>query len=264
MTAIGYAQTPNPWGAAQTPATGAPQALGRYDGGCLRGAAALPVRGAGYRAIRLFRHRHFGHPDLVDFVRSFAEQTARQGLGTLLVGDISQPRGGPPVSGHRSHQTGLDVDIWFESLEEAAREGLDPEALDRRDPASMLKPDGRGLDHRHWHEVRALLLKSAAQYPSVDRIFVNPAIKRALCKRTGERTWLRKLRPWWGHDEHFHVRLACPKASPECIPQDQLPSGDGCDASLDWWFTDEARARQRRALASPPPLPSACSQVLQQ
>jgi penicillin-insensitive murein endopeptidase len=47
------------------------------------------------------------------------------------------------------------------------------------------------------------------------------------------------VRPWWGHHYHFHVRLACPDDSPGCVDQPPPPGGDGCDATLDWWFTDE-------------------------
>jgi penicillin-insensitive murein endopeptidase len=90
-------------------------------------------------------------------------------------------------------------------------------------------------------------LETAARQPQVDRIFVNAAIKRALCQETkGDRSWLRKLRPWFGHDAHFHVRLRCPADSPACDQQAPVPPGDGCGADLAWWFSDEARSPFKR------------------
>jgi penicillin-insensitive murein DD-endopeptidase len=75
----------------------------------------------------------------------------------------------------------------------------------------------------------------------VARIFVNPAIKRALCREAGpDRAWLAKIRPWWGHNYHFHVRLSCPRGESECRDQALPPPGDGCGKELDWWFTEEA------------------------
>ena len=50
-----------------------------------------------------------------------------------------------------------------------------------------------------------------------------------------------KIRPWWGHNYHFHVRLLCPSGSPQCREQAPPPPGDGCGKQLDWWFTEEAR-----------------------
>ncbi len=113
------------------------------------------------------------------------------------------------------------------------------------------------------------LLEAAASDPHVDRIFVNPILKRALCERAGgSRAWLGKLRPWWGHDDHFHVRLACPADSPACVAQAPLPPGDGC-AALAWWFDDKAQAERAKGhqsysakVGAAPPLPAPCRALL--
>jgi len=48
-----------------------------------------------------------------------------------------------------------------------------------------------------------LVIRAAAQEPRVERIFVNAAIKKALCREAkGDRSWLAKMRPWYGHDYH--------------------------------------------------------------
>jgi penicillin-insensitive murein endopeptidase len=48
------------------------------------------------------------------------------------------------------------------------------------------------------------------------------------------------VRAYWGHTYHFHIRIKCPAGESACKPQDPVPPGDGCDKSLDWWFTPEA------------------------
>ena len=182
-----------------------------------------------------------------------------------MSGDISQPRGGPMTSGHASHQIGLDADIWLRApvslkLSRARRERISSH--------SVVAKNRLGVNGR-WTESHARVLKEAARDGAVARIFVNAAIKRRLCetRRKEDARWLRKIRPWWGHDSHFHVRLHCPKGE-RCFAQKPLRPGDGCDKTLAWWFT-------REALYPPPPdpkkrrlplmiaeLPRACRAVL--
>ena len=38
-------------------------------------------------------------------------------------------------------------------------------------------------------------------------------------------------------------RLKCPLNNPDCRGQEAIPDGDGCDATLAWWFSEEARQR---------------------
>ena len=83
------------------------------------------------------------------------------------------------------------------------------------------------LEGLPWTPAHAALIKTAAEDPLVQRIFVNPAIKRALCRDPGhDRAWMSKVRAYWGHDYHFHVRLRCPADSPDCKPQDPVQAGD--------------------------------------
>ncbi|MBK8210735.1 MAG: penicillin-insensitive murein endopeptidase [Rhodospirillales bacterium] len=245
---------------------GPPRVIGGHARGCLAGGEALPLDGAGYQLMRPSRNRFWGHPQLIAFVTQFAEKAHADGWPGLLIGDLAQPRGGPMSSGHRSHQTGLDVDIWFlaappQPLSESQRE--DSSAL------SMVSEGGLTVSPA-WTEEHVRLLRTAASFPQVDRIFVNPVIKRELCHTVGQdRAWLAKLRPWWGHDAHFHVGLHCPSQDSECLERvPPVPDGDGCDASLDWWFSAEAREELRKGAGAPRPrptldeLPSACREVL--
>ena len=117
--------------------------------------------------------------------------------------------------------------------------------------ATMVVADSRkDVDPNVWTPAHFNIIKAAAGDPLVERVFVNAAIKKKLCEMAGpDRAWLQKVRPYWEHDYHFHVRIKCPEDSPECKHQDPVPAGDGCGKELDWWFTDAVLHPK------PPPVP---------
>lgn len=249
----------NEWAAIPGPSDGPPRAIGEISAGCMSGAATLPTEGEGYVVMHLERRRYFGHPSLIAAIRTLGEEAA-QGIGMLHVGDLSLARGGPMPFGHRSHQTGLDADIWFD-----LNPGLHARAdrLRSNVPApSLLSSASRGLDYRLWSGRHIQILKATATLPRVDRIFVNAHIKRELCRtvRT-DRGWLRKIRPWYYHDDHFHMRLVCPPDSSGCVRQNPIPAGDGCDSSLDWWLRQHPPGTAKPAPPRPV-LPAECRTVL--
>ncbi len=254
----------NPWSQVSQPVNiaGTAQSIGTYNGGCLSGAVSLPKDGMGYQVMRLSRNRFYGHPDLKRFIENLGQATASHGLGTLLIGDLGQPRGGPTLTGHRSHQTGLDVDIWFLLSQQAAKRSLTLNERETWSAASVLAYADT-INPAQWTQENAKVLELAAAMPEVDRIFVNPSVKRELCqRRTASHQWLRKIRPWWKHDDHFHVRLKCPAGNRHCVAQEPLPPGDGCDAGLDWWFSAEAKKPATGKPTPPPPLPALCNLLL--
>jgi penicillin-insensitive murein endopeptidase len=245
----------SPWSKVKSTAPGPAAAIGGPSNGCIAGAEALTDAGTGFVSIRRHRNRYYGHPETVRLVRDLGWALNRRTKNLMMVGDLSQPRGGLMSSMHRSHQNGMDVDIWF-SLTKSAR-SAEKKHPEQRDPVSMVAPSGNELNE-NWGEHQRFLLKTAAEDPRVDRIMVNPAIKRALCRsESGSRKWLRKLRPWWGHDAHFHVRLKCPKGSSRCKQQAPVPAGDGCDKTLAWWFSDEARTPSKKSSKKKKARPSA-------
>ncbi len=248
------------WGRVLTPTAGPTRIIGGPADGCIAGAARLPPDGIGYQAIRLSRHRNFGHPATVAFVQRLGKAAAAAGLAPFYVGDMAQPRGGPMASEHAAHENGVDVDIWF-NLD--PKPDLAPEAREEVELPSMVLPDKSDIDRARFGDNQVRLLRLAASDAHVDRIFVHPTIKRALCQGDGaagegDRGWLHKIRPWYGHDEHFHVRLSCPAGSLDCVGQSPVPPGDGCDASLDWWFEPHEAPKP----APKPPLPAACKALV--
>jgi penicillin-insensitive murein endopeptidase len=238
------------FGRESTPAAGPPRAIGSYDRGCLSGAIALPADGPNWQVMRPSRNRAWGHPVLIAFIERLAQKLPGEaGWPGLLVGDIAQPRGGPMLTGHGSHQIGLDADIWFTPM---PNRRLSPDERDGISATDVVAGDGLDIEPTAWTPQHRLLLEAVAREPLVERVFVNAAIKRALCREGGpERAWMTKIRPWWGHNYHFHVRLSCPNGSPQCRGQAPPPPGDGCGKELDWWFSEEARHPRPSPLREP-------------
>lgn len=259
------ARAGNGWSTVAYPLSGPPQVIGSHTAGCIAGAAALPLVGDGYQVMRASRNRYYGHPLLVAFVERLGRQAAARG-GRLLIGDLGQPRGGPMPNGHRSHQSGLDVDVWF--LQQPRERLLSRSETEEIDMPSMVRAAEGTLNPTRWSPRYRDMLKLAALSPEVDRVFVNAIIKQALCYSETDRSWLDKVRPWWGHDAHFHVRLACPPDSGQCKPQKPIPPGDGCDADLANWVRDiQQAALSPKPYRKPEPpsadaLPVACKAVL--
>ncbi len=222
------------FGRKATPAPGPARPIGSYGNGCLAGAQSLPITGPTWQVMRLSRDRNWGTPRLVQFLERLGDNAKKGGWNGLLVGDMGQPRGGPMASGHASHQIGLDVDIWFTPMPDRV---LSREERENNSAVNVVAPDGLDVDQKVWTHAHMEVVKAAAEDPNVTRIFVNAAIKKKLCSEAGtDRAWLAKVRPWWGHAEHFHVRLACPPGARECKDQPPAPPGDGCGHALDFWF----------------------------
>jgi len=248
------------------PASLAARTIGFYSRGCLAGGQALPVNGPDWQVMRLSRNRNWGHPALIAFLERFARKVPQVSHWPgILVGDMSQPRGGPMLTGHASHQIGLDADIWLTPMPGRELTRFEREEMSA---VTVVREDRLDVDPAKWTPDHVAVLKAAATDPAVQRIFVNAAIKKALCREAaGDRSWLTKVRPYFGHDYHFHVRLVCPKGESACKGQDPVPPGDGCDASLAWWFSESILHPKPGPIRPIPPitmaqLPRECEQVL--
>ena len=248
------------FGAAATPAPLAARAIGFYARGCLSGAKPLALDGAAWQAMRLSRNRYWGHPQLVRLVEQLAlDAKAHDGWRGLLVGDLSQPRGGPMLTGHASHQIGLDADIWLTEMPDRRLSEREREELSA---TSMLAADGLGVDPAVWTPAHGKLIRRAAAFPEVERVLVHPAIKKALCEsKEGDRSVLHKVRPYWGHHYHMHIRMACPKGSANCDSQPPPPADDGCGKELDDWFTLLKRPPRPDAKPAKPKPPLSLAQL---
>ena len=282
------------WSKAKKPSKHTAQSIGSYAGGCLQGGQLLSETGKGYTSIRRFRNRFYAHPHTLEVVQSLGRWVADLKMRTLEIGDLSQPRGGLMTYGHRSHQSGLDVDLWFgyppslqthvEKQVKKFKKGLkDSKKMSRKqknqlfdlEHPSVLMKKREQIDPKTWSDRHLILLYLATLDPRVERIFVHWQIKSKLCSLHKKKQldhvlknakayfkkkepnfdlnhdqWLRKIRPWYGHHQHFHIRLACPSDSPKCTPQTPLPNTAGCDRQFAWFSFAAQRKRKKEKKAA--------------
>ena len=208
--------------AKKLPSMGSPQAIGYYSRGCLQGGVELPINGPHWEVMRLSRNRNWGHPELVSFLKRTSAQLAKAtGWHGILIGDMAQPRGGPLPFGHTSHQIGLDVDIWYMPMPDRI---LSKEERENISATRLVAEDGQTVN-QNWTPADAAFIRTAAEQPEVERVLVNAAIKKKMCELEGKHhhAWMAKLRPWYFHTSHIHVRLKCPADSPHCRHQPPVP-----------------------------------------
>ena len=262
LVAVAASPQPPP----QTPAPGPVRVIGNADGGCIAGAVRLPDTAPGLQTIRLGHSSFWGHPDTVAALLDLGRRAQAAGMPDIYMGDLSGPRGGPLQGGHVSHQMGLDADVYLDLSPRPALTAAQREALE---PPSFVRPDGRDVVAERWTAQQTALLRIAVGLPGTDRVLVNAAIKRHLCNTvTGDRTWLRFVRPWYGHASHMHIHFKCPPGQPLCpAGPPPPPPGDGCDASLHWWFDllDHPAPPPAKPAAprKPPHLPEACHAIFE-
>lgn len=221
------------------PSNHKPESIGSHSNGCIKGAKPLPESGAGFQTTRLKRGRFWGHPILLEtMLTTFQSSYQKHGI-TFLVGDLGLSRGGPTRFGHTSHQTGLDVDIFFETIKAKLSEG----ARENIVFSSFLGKTGN-VDLKRWTSAHDDLIISFVKNNLVTRVFIHPMFKSYFCKKRTKlglsEDLLKKIRPWYGHDDHIHVRLACPARSEKCVDQKPPADTDTCGKDLQWWFTEKA------------------------
>jgi penicillin-insensitive murein endopeptidase len=225
-------------GPVSTPAPGPLRIVGgEATGGCIAGAERLPAAGEGFQTIHLEHSSFWGAPSVIERIKM--------------------------PGGHASHQLGLDADVGLDPRPKGILTISERETIE---VTSVVRGDQRGIDPARWSSAVTALLRLAAGLPEIDRILVNPAIKKQLCQEvTGDRSWLRLIRPWYGHRAHMHVSFKCPSGQAECVPMPPPPPGDGCDATLQWWFDQLDHPAKPETPAKPPKprvLPAACKAIM--
>nr|WP_246748535.1 penicillin-insensitive murein endopeptidase [Rhizobium setariae] len=260
------------FGAAKLPTRSDPESLGFYAKGCLAGGMAIPADGPTWQVLHPSRNRRWGNPRMISLLERLSREAhAEDGWNGLLLGDISQPRGGPMLTGHASHQIGLDADIWLTPM---PNRRLSYQERDDFPENSVLRRGTLYVDPNKWTQSHANLIMRAASYPQVERVFVHPGIKKKLCESwEGNRSLLSKVRPIYGHHYHFHIRMKCPPGQAGCEDQVNPPDDSGCGKPLAEWF-DRLKPRPAKKPEKKPvkptkptyltlkSLPNACTAVL--
>ena len=138
--------------------------IGFYAKGCLAGGMALPINGTTWQVMRLSRNRNWGHPNLVQFLEQLADQAPKTGWRGLMVGDMSQPRGGPMITGHASHQVGLDADIWLTPMPDRELTRVEREEMSA---TMVVAEDRKDVDPKVWkHDGQFAVIKASAICPA--------------------------------------------------------------------------------------------------
>ena len=220
-----------------TPIEAQARSIGFYSRGCLAGAKALPVDGAVVAGRAPVAQSHVGNPAMIAFLERFSRKAKAEGVWNgILVGDISQPRGGPMLTGHASHQVGLDADVWLTPMPDRT---LSREERETMSAVNMVTEDGLSVDG-------ALDAGAGGDHQGRRR----GAGGRAHLRQRGDQEGPMRDRKGPAMDEQgarllgaqlpFPYPDQMPGGRSGCEPQDPVPPGDGCDKSLAWWFTDEA------------------------
>jgi penicillin-insensitive murein DD-endopeptidase len=203
---------------------------GAANRGALHGAVLLPRAGAGYVTPEPWwsRGRRYGTAELVGLIMRSAATVEQHHPGGLLgVADLSTETGGV-LTGHRSHQSGRDVDLVFYALDPAgspfspdqhmAYYGQSGVGQYARAPSFSREIAERYFDlARNWALIRALLTDAESE---VEHIFVSSRVRQWLldyAQQIGEpedlvmraARVLRKPKGVDGHNDHMHVRVRC-------------------------------------------------------
>ena len=249
----------------QTPSDEPAQAIGSYSSGCLRGGEAIEISSSSFELLHPSRGRFWAHPKVIKEIEKISKAYLQESSRKMLIGDLGHARGGPSLTGHSSHQNGLDADIWFRTLKK--NKTL---AMKERE---ILKT--KSFLNQNLDKDVSSLLRLASSNVQVQRIFVHPRIKKYLCENQKRLKFnddnLSKIRPWWGHYEHFHLRFKCFESDKTCLAQ-KPPEGPSCDETLDWWFSEEAQHSGPTKKLSPPrnykkrfsKLPTECQLLLRE
>lgn len=221
------AEAQNPWEKILfSPAQKESQIYGSYTSGCLLNGEQLPQNGDGFVVVNPYRNRYYAHPQLTQLIKKWGLWASEKKLGKIVIGDIAQPAGGPLTGAHRSHQIGLDADIRFHLLP-PDKTIKNKNQWDSTDVVRCHKDKNLNIHYafknKKWPVSSTQLLQKIASEMSVERIFVSAGIKRYLCETlTDHPSWLKKIRPEWGHTGHMHVRLKCPEGTTACKTQPSI------------------------------------------
>jgi hypothetical protein len=190
------------------------ESVGRPSDGALIDGCYLDEVGPGW--VR-GGDRGFGTDELVAAVLWAIQRVQEQfpDTTTVYIGDLSADGGGraPP---HASHQSGRDVDVAYYV---AGTAGV----------RSFVRVDAATLDApRTWAFFEGLLSTGLLKYVFVDYPLQEPLYGEARAvgwteealvpvfeyPQRGSRTAI--IRHARGHDDHFHVRIACPVGDADC------------------------------------------------
>ena len=179
------------------------------------------------------------------------------------------------LTGHASHQVGLDADIWLTPMPDARADARRSARRCRR--PMWCAPTGTTSIRRSGRPAHVAIIKAAAR--ETRRSSASSSMRRS--RRRSAATPAATAPGSQGAARCGGTTItstsawAVRAASRDCEPQAPVPPGDGCGKELDWWFRDaiikqppapkpkpgrQAEAEARGMTMAD--LPPACRQVL--
>jgi penicillin-insensitive murein DD-endopeptidase len=214
---------------------GSSVSLGSPSKGAVLHAVAMPFEGAGYEVHPDWRarNRRFSTAAVVRWLAGVFREVDREIPGsTTYLGDLSGRIGGDSTL-HRSHASGLDIDVFYFATDASGRSlhGL-PAMLHFASDGQAIRwssgnvgrviknappPDARFDARRNWALVRAMLDNPVVE---VQWIFIHrdlAGLLLAQAEREGApaetvsraRAILHQPTDSQPHDDHMHVRVYC-------------------------------------------------------
>ena len=198
----------------------------------------MPLRGKGHVVPERWKKRNlqWGVDEVVDAVVHAGERVvATHRRAKLGVADLSRLRGGKASPWHSSHESGRDIDLMFYSVGEDGKPLPPPEhemiCYDDDGKAYLPKRLKDGYKDEYWEQREFddrrnwLLVETLLTDPTirVQWMFVSAGLEDKLLRYAA-----RHKRPRWirqyarvvmrqpadslPHDDHFHVRIYCPRS----------------------------------------------------
>ncbi|MBX3220658.1 MAG: penicillin-insensitive murein endopeptidase [Labilithrix sp.] len=168
----------------------------------------------------------WGLEPLVGMIDGAARAVRRQFPDAVLsVGHLSRPGGGE-IDRHASHESGRDADIGFYVRNHKGKPIFADHFVPfRGDGTAATWPGAQFDDARNWALVASIVANTQAR---VTYIFVASPLRARLLQyaakvgapaaiRTRAAELMAQPRGSLPHDDHFHVRIACPPGMDKCI-----------------------------------------------
>jgi hypothetical protein len=153
------------FGLVKSPAPGNAHVIGSLTKGCFTGGVQMPADGENWQVMRPSRNRGWGHPAFIAFLKRISKKVAdATGWPGILVGDIAQPRGGPMLTGHASHQLGIEADIWMRPM---PNQRLSAQEREEMLSIDLVRTDRRDVDTSVYTRQHLHMLRAVATEPQV-------------------------------------------------------------------------------------------------
>ncbi len=172
----------------------------------------------------------YGTTQMADTILSIGNWAKEFNRQPVWVGDISK-KGGGKLAQHKTHQRGLDADVAYLVYQHQLSGHRSDKFNDRFTEQFGLKGQ---LGNNFDIESNYSLFEKLFHEPTTFKIFVGCGIYDALeaYDKKKPSSIMKHIFAEKGHEDHFHIRLKCPKEATDCSEQ--------------WWDDPNAKPRKKK------------------